>query len=264
MNFVILAAKRTGSTMVVSFLDKQPDISCESEIFRVVGINWPYGKKEWVTKWIEKYKRKSLAVRYKKPAEFLTFIKENQTDKTKTLLGFKMFSRNFFNKKFKFGKNILRLFKEKKTKVVILCRKNEFLRTLSEIRGELASQYVLFDEKERKQIEEPFYFDVKKYLKRQDSIKLTYERIKNLFERNKIEYKFFYYEDLTGKNKQKYFKDMTLFIGQAASKFVPFKDDIVNTKKQNTSSVKSQIKNYKEVAAALKNDKNFISAIFKK
>ena len=260
MNFVVLAAKRTGSTMVVSFLDKQPNIACESEIFRVAGINWPYKDKQWVLNWREQNKKKALIDRYKDPLAFLNFIKDNQPNKQKAIFGFKLFSRSLGVKKFDFNQKLLKLLKEHNSKIIILHRNNEFLRTISEYRGEITNQYVLFDEHDNKKIK-PFYFDIKNYFKRKKNIKKTYEHVKLIFDKHNIPYKMYSYEDLTGPDKQIFLKDMTVYIGQPAEKYLQYEDNIVETKKQNVFSLKSQIKNFKQVSKALKDDKDFISAL---
>jgi LPS sulfotransferase NodH len=260
MNFIVLAAKRTGSTMVVSFLDKQPNISCESEIFRVAGINWPYSDKSWVLDWRKKNKKHALLARYKDPLSFINFIKEKQTNAKKTLFGFKLFGRSLGVKKFNFNHNLLQLLKDNNCKVIILHRNNEFLRTLSEYRGEITNQYVLFD-KQTNKIVKPYHFDVKKYFERKENIKKTYDRVKLVFEKYGIIYKMYSYEDITGPNKQAILKDMTVFIGQPVENYIQYQDNIVETKKQNVYNIESQIKNFKEVSAKLKNDKDFISAL---
>jgi hypothetical protein len=170
-----------------------------------------------------------------------------------------MFFKCLSKEEFNFNKTFLSLLKTNNTKVIILGRKNEFLRKLSDTRGTETNQFVLLKNEQNKL--KPFNFNINQYLESKKRVKKIYNLAKATLTQNKIPYRIFYYEDLTGSDKQIFLKEVTSFIGQASENFIPYEDNIMDIKKQNIYNVKDQILNYKKVAEKLKNDKDFISAI---
>ena len=244
MDFVILSEGRSGTNMLRDYLDKQKNIKTYGEIFH---------KRNGV------YFKENL---WKTPDLLL----ETPLDYTrKNFYGFKLLYRQLEVLEKEHNFCFLNYAKEKKIKIIILTRKNSFLRFLSFQKAQQTNRFIitkLILKKEPdiiKKANKKITFDINAY---RNSINYNEKmRAKNnaFIVQNNITYKEFFYEDLIGENKHSFYKDITTFIGETEENFNQI--DELDLFKQNIYKLEDQILNFNEVKDTLKNDLCFQEAL---
>jgi LPS sulfotransferase NodH len=285
MNFFILARPRTGSTMLTNFLNTQPDIACESEIFHHVGITFPHIKSftHWTAEWLVlngKDLQTAIKNKFLQPEKFFKFLKGKNNKK---IVGYKVVFPQlvFFKNNFKFLKlpryekttsfehknlkfSLFNNIKKNNGKVILLRRKNEFLRCLSALKSWKTNDPII--EKDVKKIfykknDKKVIFNINYYLKGVKDVIEGDAEIEAFLKKSGIPYFIVYYEDLTGPESNKHYCNVATFLGQSKEKFVAIKNEELDIKKLNTYTLESQIKNYKRVFNVLKDDVYFQNAL---
>jgi hypothetical protein len=270
--------------MLTNFLNKQPDISCESEIFHHLNIVFPPLDTftSWAKDWVNVCGSLEDAVvqKFINPDNFLNFLKNKTTKKT---AGYKLLlpQLHFFKREFKFleaprynktanyeyrNKNfdVFEHLKNKNGKVIFLKRRNEFLRSLSALKSWRTNDPIIgknnnkiFYEDGKKDI----IFNVRYYLNGLRDLNDTDAELEAFLKKENIPYITTYYEDLIGPNSDTHYRKITAFLGQPKESFTSIRNEELDIIKLNTFTLKSQIKNFKYVADVLKNDKGFQDAL---
>ena len=283
MNFVILARPRTGSTMLTNYLNKQPEIACESEIFHHKCVTFPPIKHftSWVKDWVSLHGNQKAAIKqkFKTPKKFFNFLAK-KTDKKITGYKVLLYQLQFFTQNFEFLSspkytkeeelklyktkfNIFTSLKNNNGKVIFLKRRNEFLRCLSAQKAWrtnypiiLKDQNLLYNNEEKSIV-----FNIKFYQSTLQELEKTDVEIESFLKKEEIPYFVVYYEDLIGQASTSYYQQVANFLGQTPSSFLPIKNTELDIKKQNIFTLKEQIKNFRRVSDILKDDVHFQEAL---
>jgi len=244
MDFIILGWSRSGTTMLVDSINQQKNIMCNGELFH--SRNGVFFKTNI----------------WKSPKDLLDAPLNYKYIKA---YGLKMLFTQVKNLKNNNNFSLLDYLKEKNLKIIIMTRRNVFLRNLS---SEKAFETNCYRITERKLKENPdiikesnikIEFDIPRYKRFLKERQETDEMFKNFFNENNINYKEIFYEDVISENKDFFYKDLMLFLGVKEEDYIK----VENTKsfKQNIYKLEEQISNFDEVKETLADDIYFQEAL---
>jgi hypothetical protein len=262
LDFVIFSRPRSGSTMLSNYLNEQTSIACEGEIFHKKCLTFPVIKQfsHWTRKWRQMFKDDALMQRFKNPIGFLSFLRAN-TDKE--ILGCKILYYQLHYLK-ENNIDIFDMMEKSEGKVILLRRRNEFLRNLSGQKAWRVNHPVTL--KEQKKIlydtsKKSIDFNIQRYLIDAKNITQADINVEEKLKSRNIPYFITYYEDLTGPDSLEHYNNITTFLGQPTRLFIPLNNSELDIKKQNVFTLEDQISNFDVVKEQLKDDPFFKEAL---
>ena len=241
MNFIVTCVNRSGSTMLIKYLSEQKNIKCYHSI---------YGKHN------DTNFKKTNPVEYMK--EFSLKSKKKYTGFKITFKDIKILLKHNFD--------LLTYCKENNIKIILLERKNKFLRELSSQTLKAIRQIEFVKDNNTAESYNktlPKYnFDLVRYKNNTVKQIAQYKEIENIINYKQISYIKVYYENLTSDSYLDSFKEIVEFIDKDEQNFKPLniKNDL-SVKKRNIYSIEEHLLNYEEVCQDLKEDIYFQEAL---
>ena len=258
MDFLVFGEGRTGSNMLVSYLNQQKNIRCHGELFNQckndIRLNKCFVNVDYRTKITEQI--------YTSPSTLINQLDQLSEDKKH---GFKLhyYQANDLNTIYNFS--IEKYIKDNNIKVIWLDRQNIFLKNLSMQKAQ-ASQCFIITKSMAKNDSDIFRrsnvkikFDLEKYWLNKQIATHSKNKYRDFFKKNNIEYYEVNYEDLIGENKTTYYRDIVKLIEGTDESFIELED--VDTLKQNTLPINEQLRNFNELKLLLKDDPWFQKSI---
>jgi LPS sulfotransferase NodH len=255
MDFIILADARTGSNLLSCFLNLQKNILCHAEIFNLGNNRKATIPEEEIE--IDPihlcWKLRHKPVKWKHPQDLLEKLIKDKENKT---MGFKLLYNQAIslNNIFKF--DLINYIKENNTKIIIIERKNKFLKNLSLQKAIMTKCFATQNPNDIKLTKIRFNLDNYKYhLQYAEGINKKY---KEYFNQNNIQYIETSYEDITGTNKENNLKNILEFIGENTENTRSINE--VKMLKQNLFTLEEEIINIEDLKIFLKDDIDFQEA----
>ena len=260
MNFIVLSTGRSGTNFLKELLNYQSDVFCAGEIFSHTLDNL-YLKSN-ILKQADLVKQANISLKewsnnetqlIKKYTDIKNFVDIGCNNYINSVYkGFKILygqikMGNNFNENF--TEDFLNFLKEQNYKVILLERKNLFMRTLS--------LQMLKRKKNDNAKNGKINFNVKKYLKKKNKGNDA-DVYKNLLEAQNISLVYITYEDLL-KNTKETLKTVIEFLKNNTNEEVVLPLEFKN-KKLNVFTLKDQLFNFDEIREKLKDDPYFIEA----
>ena len=266
MDFIILASSRTGTKILNSYLNSQPESHCFGELFNdkknlLNKAMWAKGSKDEhmsinICNEISNYINNNTDQNKFKKENLELLLDIIYKYKIKKFAGFKLFFWHVDAAKPDF--NFIKYCEKHNTKIVILNRENTFLHYLSFKKALKSGVYNLrIDNPERKD-DIKVRLNPRHYLKwknQQSSIQQYWE---NTFVKNNIPFIATSYEKITGENRKEEKEKIYTFVTSSDSKIRNPSDIHI---KQNIYTVRHQVENFQEVYDTLKDDPHFIAAL---
>jgi len=236
MNFVVIGEARSGTTMVNHYLDSQKNICCAGDPTYEKRLPPPNIN---LSLYLDKVCNDKKTLTNKKFCGFKTVLGRHvQLEKT----------HNF---------SLIEYIKEKNSKIILLTRKNAFLREFSLQKAIKTNIWHLKPYEPIPKIE--ISFSVKQYLERKKIYEQNKSQLLSLISNLNIQYMECFYEDFVSENKHEWFKNLTVFIGCPLHEFTL--NNNPPRKILNTLPIKDQLKNFNHVSKLLKDDSDFIEAL---
>jgi hypothetical protein len=248
--------------MLSNYLNEQTSIACEGEIFHKKCLTFPVIKQfsHWTRKWRQMFKEDALAQRFKNPIGFLSFLRTNTN---KEIIGCKILYYQLHYLK-ENNIDVYDMLEKSGGKVVLLRRRNEFLRNLSGQRAWKTNHPVALKEQKKflyDTSKRSIVFNIQRYLTDVKNMAQADSNVEEKLKSRNIPYIVTYYEDLTGPNNLEHYNIVTTFLGQPTRLFIPLKNSELDVKKQNVFTLEDQISNLDELKEKLKDDPFFIEAV---
>ena len=250
MDFIVLGGPRCGTTMSVHYLNRQQNIKCHSEIFNP-------------KRYSKKITRNKDIINWETPLEVIGKLDALNVENKKH--GFKLL--------FSHTKNLKRddnffpedYIKENNIKVILINRKNNFLRYLSLQKARKLQCFAISKRKLRenpnivKETNIKINFDFATYQRETNFHNTCLNLYKDFFIKNNINFYEVCYEDLLETNRTVHYKNMVKLIQGTDENFIEVNE--VETIKQNIYTVEEQLLNFSEVEFILKDDPWFQESI---
>lgn len=247
-NFVIFSESRTGSTALVSALDRQKDISCFKEIFKKKDLYSKSSKKfnEKIQNFLGPDHAKWEKNRDEKCTDFIDFLSRTSNKK---IFGYKFFEKHF--KSFKNQKSYLHFLKISNTKIIILERNNILLKYISSLTAQSIGCYSssVTNKNSQKIFQlNPIEINYDEYIKYNKIVKKQFENKFKAIKDYNLQYIYITYEDFFGEKFIECFKKIFNFLNLDFQDFIdPRSQDgsiMIGHKKINIYKLKDKIINY--------------------